>query len=151
MAEKVNIKARYNWTIKYFLLLKGKKIFKIIIELKQNNICPEPLQLKVTFIPEFLYRISCPFSTDSKPVAFNNNQVKNADKGEKIIDKGIKFFIKNFKKYDSMRSVSEFNQPPQKLFMIKGNRLKGFFDKIYSGEYHSYPRQKFSKSYSFIT
>ena len=48
-----------------------------------------------------------------------------------IIDKGIKLFIKNFKKYDSMRSVSEFNQPPQKLFMIKGNRLKGFFDKIY--------------------
>ncbi len=64
-----------------------------------------------------------------------------------IVDKGIRFFIKNFNNYDSMRSVSEFNQPPQKLFMISKNRLKGFFDNILSGEYHSYPRQKFPKTY----
>ena len=30
-----------------------------------------------------------------------------------IVDKGIRFFIKSYKSYDSMRSVSEFNQPPQ--------------------------------------
>ena len=35
-----------------------------------------------------------------------------------VVDKGINFFIKNLKKYDSMRSVSEFSQPAQKLFMI---------------------------------
>ena len=46
-----------------------------------------------------------------------------------------------------MRSVSEFNQPVQKLFTIKNNELKGFFDKSYKGEYHAYPRQKFSKTY----
>ena len=46
-----------------------------------------------------------------------------------------------------MRSVSEFNQPPQKLFMITKNRLKGFFDNTLSGEYHSFPRQKFPKTY----
>ena len=45
-----------------------------------------------------------------------------------IVNKGIRLFIKNFNKYDSMRSVSEFNQPPQKLFMIDKDRLKGFFD-----------------------
>lgn len=64
-----------------------------------------------------------------------------------VVDKGIKFFLKNLKGYDSMRSVSEFNQPAQKLFMIKGNKLKGFFDKDLSGEYHSYPRQKFPKTF----
>ena len=65
-----------------------------------------------------------------------------------IVNKGIKFFIKNLKRYDdSMRSVSEFNQPVQKLFTIKNNELKGFFDKSYKGEYHAYPRQKFSKTY----
>lgn len=64
-----------------------------------------------------------------------------------IVDNAIKFFIKNSKKYDSMRSISEFNQPPQKLFMIHKNRLKGFFDKNLSGEYHSRPRQDFPKTY----
>ena len=29
----------------------GKQQFKITIALKENNICPEPLQLKVTFMP----------------------------------------------------------------------------------------------------
>lgn len=64
-----------------------------------------------------------------------------------LVDKGIKFFLKNLNGYDSMRSVSEFNQPAQKLLMIKGNKLKGFFDKSLSGEYHSFPRQKFPKAY----
>ena len=65
----------------------------------------------------------------------------------KIINKGIKLFIKNFKKYDSMRSVSKFNQPPQKFFMIKNKTLKGFFDKQLKGEYHSRPRQKYTQTY----
>lgn len=64
-----------------------------------------------------------------------------------MVDKGIKIFIKNYKKYDSMRSVSEFNQPPQKLFMIKNKSLKGFFDQSLKGEYHSFPRQKYAKTY----
>ena len=64
-----------------------------------------------------------------------------------IVDKGIKFFIRNLKKYDSMRSVSEFSQPPQKLFMVNKDRLKGFFDKTLTGEYHALPRQKYPKTY----
>jgi N-acylneuraminate cytidylyltransferase len=65
----------------------------------------------------------------------------------KILDKGINHFIKNFKEYDSMRSVSLFNQPPHKMFQIKNNSLVGFFDKSYSGEYHSRPRQEFPKTF----
>ena len=65
----------------------------------------------------------------------------------KIVDKGIKKFLRNYKKYDSMRSVSKFNQPPQKMFYIKNKTLKGYFDSKYRYEYHSYPRQKFSQSY----
>ncbi len=63
------------------------------------------------------------------------------------LDKGISHFLRNFKKYDSMRSVSIFNQPPQKLFQIKKNSLVGFFDKEYKDEYHSKPRQNFPKTY----
>lgn len=65
----------------------------------------------------------------------------------KVLDNGIKFFLQNLNRYDSMRSVSIFNQPPQKLFKIKNNRLIGFFDNYLSGEYHSMPRQNFPKTY----
>ena len=65
----------------------------------------------------------------------------------KIVNNGIKLFIKNFKQYDSMRSVSKFNQPPHKMFQIKNNSLVGFFNKFYKGEYHSKPRQDFPKTY----
>jgi N-acylneuraminate cytidylyltransferase len=65
----------------------------------------------------------------------------------KILDECISHFIKNIRKYDSLRSISEFNQPVQKLFMIKNNQLKGFFDKTLRGEYHACPRQKFPKTF----
>ena len=65
----------------------------------------------------------------------------------KILDKGIKYFLKNINKFDSMRSVSIFNQPPHKMFKIKNNRLVGFFDDYLKGEYYSQPRQNFPKTY----
>lgn len=65
----------------------------------------------------------------------------------RVVDEAINFFLKNFNKYDSMRSVSIFNQPPQKLFMIKNEQLKGFFDKSLNDEYHALPRQKYPKTY----
>ena len=64
-----------------------------------------------------------------------------------IVDRGIKFFLKRIKKYDSMRSVSEFSHPPQKLFRVKNNILKGFFDNSLKGEYHGMPRQFFPRTY----
>jgi N-acylneuraminate cytidylyltransferase len=64
----------------------------------------------------------------------------------RVIDNAIKYFFKNIKKFDSMRSVSKVNQPPQKLFQLKGKTLIGFFNGILNGEYHSLPRQKFSQA-----
>lgn len=64
-----------------------------------------------------------------------------------ILDKGIKYFLKNKNKFDSMRSVSFFNQPPYKMFKIKNNRLVGFFDDYLKGEYYSQPRQNFPQTY----
>lgn len=68
-------------------------------------------------------------------------------RNNKIVDEGIQKFLKKYKQYDSMRSVSKFNQPPQKMFYINNNTLKGYFDSKYNYEYHSYPRQKFPQSY----
>ena len=69
------------------------------------------------------------------------------NRNPKIIDNGIKYFLKNVKNFDSMRSVSIVSQPPQKLFKLKGKTLIGFFDDKLKGEYHSLPRQKFSQAY----
>ena len=65
----------------------------------------------------------------------------------KTFVKGIKWFLKNKNKATSMRSVSNFSQPPQKLFQIKKNFLTGFFNEKYKGEYHSKPRQDYPNTY----
>ena len=68
----------------------------------------------------------------------------------KTFEKGIKWFLKNKDLSTSMRSVSIFSQPPQKLFQIKKKFLTGFFNKKYKGEYHSRPRQDYPKTYISI-
>ena len=65
----------------------------------------------------------------------------------KIFEKGINWFLKNKSSSTSMRSVSVFSQPPQKLFKIRKKFLTGFFNDKYSGEYHSRPRQDYPKTY----
>ncbi len=69
----------------------------------------------------------------------------NRDK--QILDKAINFFIKNYKKATSLRSASEFSQPPEKMFKIINGYFKGYFKNKYLIEYYNYPRQKFSKPY----
>jgi|TARA_Y100000389_G_scaffold177261_1_gene189362 CMP-N,N'-diacetyllegionaminic acid synthase len=64
-----------------------------------------------------------------------------------VFNKGIKFFLKNFKKTNGMRSVSIMNQPPQKMFMLKKNLLVGYFNKTLKGEYYNLPRQIYEKCY----
>ena len=65
----------------------------------------------------------------------------------KTLEDGIKWFLRNKDKSTSMRSVSNFSQPPQKLFQIKKDFLTGFFNKKYKGEYHSKPRQDYPETY----
>ncbi len=65
----------------------------------------------------------------------------------KTLNMGIKWFLKNKDKCTSMRSVSNFSHPPQKLFQIKKNFLTGFFNDKYKDEYHSRPRQDYPKTY----
>jgi CMP-N,N'-diacetyllegionaminic acid synthase len=67
------------------------------------------------------------------------------NRNPRVIDNAIKYFYKNIK-FDSMRSVCKANQPPQKMFQLKGKSLVGFFDGILKNEYHSLPRQKFSQA-----
>lgn len=69
----------------------------------------------------------------------------NRDK--QIIDKAINFFLKNYKKATALRSASEFNQPPEKMFKIINGYFKGYFKNKKLVEYYNYPRQKFSRTY----
>ncbi|MDB3944009.1 acylneuraminate cytidylyltransferase family protein [Candidatus Pelagibacter sp.] len=65
----------------------------------------------------------------------------------KIFDNGIRYFLKNFKKANAMRSISLMNQPPQKMFMLKKSFLAGYFDNVLKGEYYNLPRQFYPKCY----
>ena len=65
----------------------------------------------------------------------------------KIFNEGIKFFLKNVKKANAMRSISPMNQPPQKMFMMKNKFLKGYFNKSLKGEYFNLPRQIYPKCF----
>ena len=65
----------------------------------------------------------------------------------KVIDKAIYFFLKNLKFDSSLRSASEFSQPPEKMFKIVGGFFKGYFNKNKILEYYNYPRQNFPKTY----
>jgi CMP-N,N'-diacetyllegionaminic acid synthase len=64
-----------------------------------------------------------------------------------IFDQGIKFFLRNLRKANAMRSVSKMNQPPQKMFMLKKNFLVGHFENSLKGEYFNKPRQFYPSSY----
>lgn len=64
-----------------------------------------------------------------------------------VINKAIKFFLKNYHNVTSMRSVSLFSQPPQKFMQIKKGFLKGFFDKWLKFDYTNYPRQFYPETY----
>jgi len=65
----------------------------------------------------------------------------------KVIDKAIRFFLNNYKKSTSLRSASEFSQPPEKMFKITNGYFKGYFKNKKLVEYYNFPRQKFAKSY----
>ncbi len=65
----------------------------------------------------------------------------------KIFENGIRYFLKNIKKANAMRSISVMNQPPQKMFMLKNKFLVGYFDKTLKGEYYNLPRQYYSNCY----
>ena len=65
----------------------------------------------------------------------------------KIVDKAIELFLKNFKKYSSLRSASKFSQPPQKMFKIVKGVFKGYFSEKNLNEYYNLPRQHYPENY----
>ena len=64
-----------------------------------------------------------------------------------ILENGIRYFLKNIKKANAMRSISVMNQPPQKMFMLKKNFLVGYFNNILKGEYYNLPMQYYDQCY----
>lgn len=74
-------------------------------------------------------------------------RVTTPNRDIKVFNDGIKHFIKNRKHATSMRSVSEFSQPPEKMFWKKRNYLRGYFDDKLKDEYHSRARQDYKQAY----
>ena len=68
--------------------------------------------------------------------------IRNVD----LVDKAIKKF-KRLKKYDSLVSVHEMNEPVHKKFFIKNDKLKPIFENLTLDQANN-PRQNFKKSYT---
>ena len=145
--------------------LNSKFINKIIIStdsLKYKNLCIKKFKNKIE-IPFIRPKsISGKFSKDYDWIKHCLLFLKNKDyipdvivhlrpttpnRNVKIIDKAISFFLRNFKKASSLRSASEFSQPPEKMFKITKGYFKGYFKNKKLVEYYNLPRQKFAKSY----
>ena len=146
--------------------LKSDLINKIVISTDSNqykNLCKKKFKTKIEipFLrPKFL---SGPHSKDYEWIKHSlvflkkkQNYVPDIivhlrpttpNRSIKIIDLAIKFFIKNYRTASSLRSASQFSQPPEKMFKIKNGFFKGYFPKRKEREYYNLPRQKFSKTY----
>lgn len=89
------------------------------------------LKKKQNYIPDIIIHL--------RPTTPNRNV--------KIIDKAIKFFLKNQKNASSLRSANTFSQPPEKMFKMVNGFFKGYFKNKKNDEYYNLPRQRFSKAY----
>ncbi len=145
--------------------LNSKFINKIIIStdsLKYKNLCIKKFKNKIE-IPFIRPKsISGKFSKDYDWIKHCLLFLKNKEyipdvvvhlrpttpnRNVKIIDKAISFFLRNYKKASSLRSASEFSQPPEKMFKITKGYFRGYFKNKKLVEYYNLPRQKFAKSY----
>jgi len=146
--------------------LKSKFINRILISTDSMNyrkVCIKKYKRKIE-IPFLRPKsISLPFSKDYEWIKHCLLYLKKKEKyipdiivhlrpttpnrDSKVVDKAIQFFLKNYKKASSLRSASEFSQPPQKMFKIVNGFFKGYFENKKVVEYYNNPRQKFPKTY----
>ena len=66
----------------------------------------------------------------------------------KIIDAAIENFLKNYKRYDSLRSVSEMSESAFKAFVIKDKNLRSLENEKHYLESSNLPRQRVKKTYT---
>lgn len=69
------------------------------------------------------------------------------NRDEKIINKAIRKFLKNKKKFSSMRSVSFLPNPSFKTFRIIDKKLCSIFKRDFNIDKFNKPRQYFNKTY----
>ena len=66
---------------------------------------------------------------------------------KKLVQKAIKKFLSNKKKYSSMRSVSKMSNPSYKTFIIKKNKLCSLFGNDHNLDKYNKPKELFSSTY----
>jgi len=64
-----------------------------------------------------------------------------------IIENAISKFMKNYKKYDSLRSSNLISHPPEKIYRIKNNKYVNINLKKLNTEYSNKPAQYFKPTY----
>ena len=146
--------------------LNSKFINRIIISTnskKYKNLCIKKFKEKIE-VPFLRPKsISGPFSRDYEWIKHcllflkkNENYIPDLivhlrpttpNRDKQVVDKAIKYFLKNYKKITSLRSASEFAQPPEKMFKIVNGYFEGYFKNKKLVEYYNCPRQNFTKAF----
>tara|TARA_A100001011_G_C14095683_1_gene750522 strand:- start:64 stop:792 length:729 start_codon:yes stop_codon:yes gene_type:complete len=66
----------------------------------------------------------------------------------KNLDKAIKYFKQNMKKYTSLRSVTKMSETSYKTFYISSKKLKNIVTKNYDEKNSNKPKEAFKETYS---
>ena len=64
------------------------------------------------------------------------------------LNKAIRIFTKNFKKYSSLRSVTKMSETSYKTFVIKSNKLKSIISRNFDTDNANKPKEMFPETYS---
>tara|TARA_B100001057_G_scaffold424599_1_gene447460 strand:- start:49 stop:786 length:738 start_codon:yes stop_codon:yes gene_type:complete len=71
-----------------------------------------------------------------------------ATRNLKNLNKAIRDFTKNFKKYSSLRSVTKMSETSYKTFIIQSNKLKSIISGNFNTENANKPKEMFPETYS---
>jgi CMP-N,N'-diacetyllegionaminic acid synthase len=81
------------------------------------------------------------------PDAFIHLRPNSPNRDTSVLNKAVKFFISNFKKYSAMRSVSKMSETSYKTFEIENKILKGLCGKSSNIEKMNRPKELFNDTY----
>jgi len=157
--RKINNKPLLGWAIEtciksdeidYFFVLTDSNYYKAIaskygaeVPFKRPKSISKNNSQDIEFVKYSIKKLE---DLKINPKLIVNIRPTTPFRDHKIVDKAIKFFLKNFKKYTSLRSVEEMSESSYKTVIIK-NKIVTPILKNYSMDQINLPRQNFKKTY----
>jgi len=159
--KKINGKPLLAWSINtcklskkidYFFVLTNSEKYKAIAKKYGADVPFErPSKISKDDSPDYdfiSYSLKCLNKINIFPKIILNIRPTTPFRDSKIIDKAILKFLKNYKKFTSLRSVQEMSETSFKTVTVNKKGIMVPIIKKFSMEDLEKPRQKFEKTYS---